>query len=107
MTSDAGWVVSSSADKRVCFWDPQTGTSQLLVHGHDSPVYSVVTSPISNYFATSSSDGLIRIWTYKYPSVATGVPISWLVDLQTSELPPTKKYQNEEEFTQPFRGKEQ
>lgn len=65
LTPDAHWVLSGSKDHSVQFWDPRTGTTQLLLHGHKSSVISVATSPQGGYFATGSGDMMVRIWSYR------------------------------------------
>lgn len=64
MTPDACWVLSSSKDRGVRFWDPETGNAQLVVQGHNNSTISVSSSPTSMHFATGSADNRARIWKY-------------------------------------------
>jgi glucose repression regulatory protein TUP1 len=68
MTPDSEWVVSSSKDRTVHFWDPWTGQMQLRVLGHKNSVISVASSPAATraggLFATAGGDCLLRIWSY-------------------------------------------
>lgn len=64
-TPDANWVLSGSKDRGVQFWDPQTGTAQLMLRGHVNSVISVAPSPQGGYFATASGDLKARIWSYR------------------------------------------
>jgi WD40 repeat protein len=34
LTPDGRWVLSGSKDRGVQFWDPNTGTAQLMLRGH-------------------------------------------------------------------------
>jgi WD40 repeat protein len=34
LTPDGRWVLSGSRDRGVQFWDPNTGTAQLMLQGH-------------------------------------------------------------------------
>jgi general transcriptional corepressor TUP1 len=65
MTPDANWVLSGSKDRGVQFWDPRTGTTQLMLQGHKNSVISVAPSPLGSYFATGSGDNKARIWSYR------------------------------------------
>ncbi|KAK7432895.1 general transcription repressor [Neonectria magnoliae] len=67
-TPDANWVLSGSKGGGVHFWDPRTGTTQLVLHGHESIVISVAPSPKGGYFATGSADKMARIWSYNQRS---------------------------------------
>lgn len=68
LTPDANWVLSGSKDRGVQFWDPRTGTTQLMLQGHKNSVISVAPSPSltqgGGYFATGSGDMKARIWSY-------------------------------------------
>ncbi|KAL8366864.1 hypothetical protein RB595_005026 [Gaeumannomyces hyphopodioides] len=63
-TPDAQWVISGSKDRGVQFWDPWTGSTQLMLWGHKNSVISVAPSPAGGYFATGSGDMRARIWSY-------------------------------------------
>jgi glucose repression regulatory protein TUP1 len=65
LTPDANWVLSGSKDRGVQFWDPRTGTTQLMLQGHKNSVISVAPSPQGTYFATGSGDMKARIWAYR------------------------------------------
>ncbi|KFH43112.1 Transcriptional repressor rco-like protein [Hapsidospora chrysogenum ATCC 11550] len=65
LTPDANWVLSGSKDRGVQFWDPRTGTTQLMLQGHKNSVISVAPSPQGGYFATGSGDQKARIWSYR------------------------------------------
>ncbi|KKP00410.1 glucose repression regulatory protein TUP1 [Trichoderma harzianum] len=65
LTPDANWVLSGSKDRGVQFWDPRTGTTQLMLQGHKNSVISVAPSPQGGYFATGSGDMKARIWSYR------------------------------------------
>jgi glucose repression regulatory protein TUP1 len=65
LTPDANWVLSGSKDRGVQFWDPRTGSTQLMLQGHKNSVISVAPSPQGNYFATGSGDMKARIWSYR------------------------------------------
>jgi glucose repression regulatory protein TUP1 len=65
LTPDANWVLSGSKDRGVQFWDPRTGTTQLMLQGHKNSVISVAPSPQGTYFATGSGDMKARIWSYR------------------------------------------
>ncbi|EPS41855.1 hypothetical protein H072_4188 [Dactylellina haptotyla CBS 200.50] len=58
------WVMSGSKDRRVQFWDPRTGQTQLMLQGHKNSVISVSPSPVGKLFATGSGDYKARIWSY-------------------------------------------
>ncbi|KAL8303596.1 hypothetical protein RB597_004960 [Gaeumannomyces tritici] len=64
LTPDAQWVMSGSKDRGVQFWDPRTGSTQLMLQGHKNSVISVAPSPAGGYFATGSGDMRARIWSY-------------------------------------------
>ncbi len=34
LTPDGQWVLSGSKDRGVQFWDPRTGSAQLMLQGH-------------------------------------------------------------------------
>ena len=65
LTPDANWVLSGSKDRGVQFWDPRTGTTQLMLQGHKNSVISVAPSPQGSFFATGSGDMKARIWSYR------------------------------------------
>jgi glucose repression regulatory protein TUP1 len=69
LTPDGNWVLSGSKDRGVQFWDPKTGSTQLMLQGHKNSVISVAPSPqlLNNggLFATGSGDMRARIWSYK------------------------------------------
>jgi glucose repression regulatory protein TUP1 len=65
LTPDSHWVLSGSKDRGVQFWDPRTGTTQLMLQGHKNSVISVAPSPTGGYFATGSGDMKARIWSYR------------------------------------------
>jgi general transcriptional corepressor TUP1 len=65
LTPDSHWVLSGSKDRGVQFWDPRTGTTQLMLQGHKNSVISVAPSPSGGYFATGSGDMKARIWSYR------------------------------------------
>jgi glucose repression regulatory protein TUP1 len=65
LTPDAQWVLSGSKDRGVHFWDPRTGTTQVMLQGHKNSVISVAPSPAGGYFATGSGDMKARIWSYR------------------------------------------
>ncbi|PHH49344.1 Transcriptional repressor rco-1 [Ceratocystis fimbriata CBS 114723] len=64
-TPDGQWVMSGSKDRGVQFWDPRTGSTQLMLQGHKNSVISVAPSPTGGYFATGSGDMRARIWSYR------------------------------------------
>ncbi len=76
LTPDANWVLSGSKDRGVQFWDPRTGTTQLMLQGHKNSVISVAPSPQGRFFATGSGDMKARIWSYRPPQnwVASHTP---------------------------------
>lgn len=65
LTPDGNWVLSGSKDRGVQFWDPRTGSTQLMLQGHKNSVISVAPSPSGGSFATGSGDMRARIWSYK------------------------------------------
>lgn len=66
LTPDGAWVLSGSKDRGVQFWDPRTGSTQLMLQGHKNSVISVSPSPaMGGLFATGSGDMRARIWQYK------------------------------------------
>ncbi|CAG9993325.1 unnamed protein product [Clonostachys byssicola] len=65
LTPDNNWVLSGSKDRGVQFWDPRTGTTQLMLQGHKNSVISVAPSPSGGFFATGSGDMKARIWSYR------------------------------------------
>ncbi|QDS69986.1 hypothetical protein FKW77_003171 [Venturia effusa] len=65
LTPDGQWVLSGSKDRGVQFWDPNTGTTQLMLQGHKNSVISVAPSPMGKLFATGSGDLRARIWKYE------------------------------------------
>lgn len=69
LTPDGNWVLSGSKDRGVQFWDPRTGSTQLMLQGHKNSVISVAPSPsggpAGGSFATGSGDMRARIWSYK------------------------------------------
>jgi glucose repression regulatory protein TUP1 len=68
LTPDGNWVLSGSKDRGVQFWDPRTGSTQLMLQGHKNSVISVAPSPSGGSFATGSGDMRARIWSFKpYP----------------------------------------
>lgn len=72
--------MSGSKDRGVQFWDPNTGSAQMMLQGHKNSgekatlntqvykltaiVISVAPSPSNNLFATGSGDMRARIWRY-------------------------------------------
>lgn len=81
LTIDGNWVLSGSKDRGVQFWDPVTGSAQLMLQGHKNSgtycldftpstlanaprlsVISVAPSPTGKLFATGSGDMRARIW---------------------------------------------
>ncbi|TLD23296.1 hypothetical protein PspLS_07251 [Pyricularia sp. CBS 133598] len=64
LTPDNQWVMSGSKDRGVQFWDPRTGSTQLMLQGHKNSVISVAPSPTGGFFATGSGDMRARIWSY-------------------------------------------
>ncbi|KIW09298.1 hypothetical protein, variant [Verruconis gallopava] len=65
LTPDGQWVLSGSKDRGVQFWDPTTGSAQLMLQGHKNSVISVAPSPTGKLFATGSGDLRARIWKYE------------------------------------------
>ncbi|KAM4057427.1 WD domain, G-beta repeat domain-containing protein [Hirsutella rhossiliensis] len=67
---DASWVICGSQDRDIHFWDTNTQRQQMSLQAHTGLVLSVAASPRGGCFASGSSDGTARIWSYKdYPSV--------------------------------------
>ncbi|KAG6093362.1 hypothetical protein E4U30_004410 [Claviceps sp. LM220 group G6] len=64
-TPDAEWILSSSKDLCVQFWDPNTGKFQFELQGHRNSIISVAVSPKGGYFVTGSGDMKARIWSYQ------------------------------------------
>ncbi|KAI9790347.1 MAG: general transcription repressor [Peltula sp. TS41687] len=64
LTPDGQWVLSGSKDRGVQFWDPRSGSAQLMLQGHKNSVISVAPSPTGNLFATGSGDMRARIWRF-------------------------------------------
>ncbi|KAK7703435.1 general transcription repressor [Diaporthe eres] len=64
MDPDARWILSSSKDRTVQFWDPRTGQPQLMLKAHKNSVIRLSASPTGTYFATGSGDKRARIWKY-------------------------------------------
>lgn len=63
-TPDGNGLLSGSADKSLQFSDSKTGVAQFMLVGHGHTVNSVVVSPKGGIFATSSTDGEARVWSY-------------------------------------------
>jgi WD40 repeat protein len=52
----------SSSKSTVRIWDTASWTHQTTLTGYEHGVNAVAIAPDSNWLATSSSDGVVRIW---------------------------------------------
>jgi WD40 repeat protein len=55
-------IVSAHENGDVCVWDSKTGERQMILKGHEAPVYSTVYSHDGKYIISSSLDRTARIW---------------------------------------------
>ncbi|KAF4586029.1 WD40 repeat 2 [Ophiocordyceps camponoti-floridani] len=58
------WLLSSSKDGSVHFWDPATGNAQLSLQGHSNSIIDVSLARDGHRFATAGGDDKIRIWSF-------------------------------------------
>ncbi|KAI9436962.1 chromatin associated protein [Lactarius indigo] len=63
VSHDGQWIVSSSKDCSVQFWDSRSAVIPFWLKGHTNSVISIAMSP-SSLFATGSGDRTARIWSY-------------------------------------------
>ncbi|TRX94186.1 hypothetical protein FHL15_004954 [Xylaria flabelliformis] len=74
-TSDAQSVISASSDGEIRFWDSHTGETQLIISRSWGSVGAMVTSPTSNYFATTSKDQVHICFAIASPSQAAAAKL--------------------------------
>lgn len=60
---DGRWILSGSKDRSVQCWDIATGSTHLMLQGHQNSVIGIAVSPSGNLFATASVDARARIWS--------------------------------------------
>lgn len=67
--TDHRYLLSASTDKTVRLWDMNTCSNVVCYRGHNYPVVSVDSSPVSSFFASSSFDQTCLLWhsTRNYP----------------------------------------
>ncbi|PHH80919.1 hypothetical protein CDD80_5839 [Ophiocordyceps camponoti-rufipedis] len=63
-TNCGKWLLSSSKDCSVRFWDPASGKTQLSIYGHRNSVIDVSLARDGHRFATAGGDDKIRIWSF-------------------------------------------
>ncbi|OTA80302.1 hypothetical protein M434DRAFT_228741 [Hypoxylon sp. CO27-5] len=63
-TNDNKCVISTDNDGRVQFWNRHTGSNLFTLKEHANSFLSVAHSPQDGYFATTSSDKSLRIWSH-------------------------------------------
>lgn len=78
LTPDGRWVLSGSKDRGVQFWDPTTGSTQLMLQGHKNSGIDLDPEPhliVANLFCdTSYLSGtkprwkIIRNWQWRHAS---------------------------------------
>ncbi|GAA1408091.1 hypothetical protein GCM10009639_57600 [Kitasatospora putterlickiae] len=66
---DRKTLATAGADTSVRLWDVDTGTTRVILDGHEGIVFSVAFSPDGKTLASASFDGSARLW-----DVATGSP---------------------------------
>ena len=74
LTPDGAWVMSGSKDRGVQFWDPETGSAQLMLQGHKNSGMCNVSSPShigmltfnSHLSCTISNWRPVRNWLGRY-----------------------------------------
>jgi len=64
---DGKTLAAGNDDRKVSFWDPETGELQRELTGHEGAVRSVAFSSNGELLASGSSDKTVRVW-----DVATG-----------------------------------
>ncbi|KAJ8130813.1 hypothetical protein O1611_g2810 [Lasiodiplodia mahajangana] len=64
MTTDGRWIISASEDSSIVFWDAETGGPHLILLGHGTSVEKLASGHSSHVFASGSSDGAVKIWSY-------------------------------------------
>ncbi len=64
MTTNGRWIISSSHDGSVIFWDAETGEPHLLLEGHTEEVFNLALGHAPRIFVTASFDRIARVWSY-------------------------------------------
>lgn len=59
----SSFVVTTSEDRRIRFWNLATGKCVHVLRGHDEAVNHAALAPDSRSLATASSDGTVRLWS--------------------------------------------
>lgn len=63
-TPSDGYVVGSSEDGRILFWELVSGEQVAAVEAHaGAPVTSLAVHPQDPVLLTSSTDGSIKVWS--------------------------------------------
>jgi WD40 repeat protein len=59
---DGTTLATGHADGTVRLWDPESGTQQLVLRGHEPRVVHVAFGPDGSKLASVDEDGLVRVW---------------------------------------------
>jgi WD40 repeat protein len=60
--SPSGNLLAAIATNEIILWDPNTGRQLQRLRGHKGMIRCIAFSPDSDWFATGSIDGVIKIW---------------------------------------------
>jgi WD40 repeat protein len=59
------WIATASNDATIRLWNATTGATELVLRGHQAPVWQVRFSADGSRLASIARDGTVRVWALR------------------------------------------